>query len=47
MKDLLAAAVFHTSMNKFMKCKLSNDVTVYEASDVFTQIETVVNDYTI
>ena len=45
MKGLLAAAVFHTSMNKFMKHKLSNDVTVYEASDAITQIEIVVYDH--
>ena len=44
---LAATAVFHTSINRFMKQKLSNDITVYGVSDVFTQIKTLINDYTI
>ena len=47
MKDLLATVtVFHISMNRAMKCKLSNDITIYRSTlNTFTQIKVVVQNH--
>ena len=42
---LVTIVVFHININKSIKYKLINNITVYKSYDVTAQIETIVHDY--